>query len=310
MKKIKFSIALEGDKDLETYALILKKAESYGFYSLQIYEHIPFKPSMLIVSYLTKHIKRMKIGTVTIPFFLNDPLILARNIAFLQEATGNKILFGISRGAYASYLCTNIERNLKKFLDYMNCISCIFSNKEYKGKYYNFKPKQELNWISKEKPEIYIGTSGPKLCYEASKLDIVKGIVVDNLWNPDYARKMFDIIRKAISETQRSDDVELIARPFVYLEEDYQKAKRKMEKILNFYIPELVGNSPMLNLAKNRELEIEKLACIGSIKKIEKEIESMIKAGVTHICFGHPLGEDIIKCIEKLGKELIPSFTL
>lgn len=305
MKNIKFSIAVEGDKDLHTYFSILEEAEKYEFYSLQIYEHIPFKPSLVIVSYLASKIRKIKIGPVTIPFFLNDPLILARNIAYLQEITNNNTLVGISRGAYSSYLCSSTNRSLEKFLDYMNCLSSIFEGMEYKGKYYNFKLSNKLSWISKDTPEIFVGTSGPKLCYEASKLKIVKGIVVDNLWNPEYAKKMLEIINKAVAESNKKEKVDIIARPFVFIDKDYERAKKKMEAILNFYLPELVGKSPMIDFASNEKIDIEKLACIGPIKKIEREIETMIKVGVNHICFGHPLGENIIKSVRIIGEEIV-----
>jgi len=309
LKSIKFSVVLEGDKDIETYISILDKAEKYGFYSLQIYEHIPFKPSMLIISHLAHYLKKIKIGPVTIPFFLNDPLILARNIAFLQEITNNKIILGISRGAYSSYLCNKVDRRLSKFIDYLKCVESIFENKEFKGNYYEFKSSENLSWIKNKIPEIYVGTSGPKLCYEASKIKIVRGIVVDNLWNPEYASKMKAIINKAIQDSNRKDKVELVARPFVYLDDDYERAKRKMEIILKSYLPELVGKSPMLGSASKNGIDVERLACIGPLNKIEREIDSIVKAGVDHICFGHPLGDNIIAAIEKLGKELVSKFS-
>jgi hypothetical protein len=40
-----FSVAVEGDKQLQTYMQAARAMDGSGFYSLQFYEHIPYKPA-------------------------------------------------------------------------------------------------------------------------------------------------------------------------------------------------------------------------------------------------------------------------
>jgi Coenzyme F420-dependent N5,N10-methylene tetrahydromethanopterin reductase and related flavin-dependent oxidoreductases len=305
---IKFSIALEGDKNIEFYLKILKELEKSHFYSLQIYEHVPFKPAIPIVSILSRFSKKLKVGAVTVPFFLYHPFTLARYSSFLQEISSEKSILGISRGAYSRYLGKNVDRRLVRFLEFLDCLNSIFNSKSFKGEYYEYNLDEKMNISFNKLPEIYVGTSGPKLCEEAVKYPFVKGIIVDNLWNSEYARKMRNIIDYKIETIKRDENFELIARPFTYVDENLEMAIKNAERILEYYIDDLVGNSPMLKDINRNKLFVENFCCVGNVSKIEKEIEDMIKAGVNHICFGLPLGKNPIKVIKVLEERIVKNF--
>jgi hypothetical protein len=102
---------------------------------------------------------------------------------------------------------------------------------------------------------------------------------------------MRNIIDYKIETIKRDENFELIARPFTYVDENLEMAIKNAERILEYYIDDLVGNSPMLKDINRNKLFVENFCCVGNVSKIEKEIEDMIKAGVNHICFGLPLGK-------------------
>jgi 5,10-methylenetetrahydromethanopterin reductase len=314
---VSLSLAFEGDKDLSIYPKLIRKMEEYQFYSVHIYEHIPYKPSWPIVIHCAPHTSKLKIGPVTYPVFLDDPLTISRNLSVLNELAPGRTLIGISRGGYSNKLSREVkpsERSIKKVIETVEFIDNWQSNSKTAFE------ESQIDVKSARDSEILVGTAGPKLCAEACRSRSVNGIVVDALWNPNYARRMRDIINKELEySSQKREEFRLIARPFTMISSDMQSAKKMILPILRRYIPELVGNSPMLESAglthkelvsdENRLEEVmENFVAVGSISDISEQVNQMLKAGVDEVCFGLPLGKDLKSSIDLLGTKLLPNF--
>lgn len=302
-----FSVAFEGDRPVQAYPILAKEAEELGFHSFQIYEHLPHKPAWPIAFLAGAVTKKILVGPVTVPVFLFRPLSLARDLKSLSELTNGRAILGISRGAYPELLPEPVERSIRTVLETVNSIETLIRD---------IPPGI--------KPELYIGTSGPKLAYQASRLNAVKAIVVDNLWNPKYAGRLRSIIDEAQQKSPHKRRVSLIARPFTMLSDTKQQAIRKLDPILKGYLPHLTGDSPMLKAAglsfqellkacKSRRILpnelIDNVAAAGTPSDIHDQVESMVKSGVDHICFGQPLGSDPTTAMELLAHHVTCHFT-
>lgn len=301
-----FSVAFEGDKPLDLYPELARKAEKYGFHSFQIYEHLPFKPAWPIAFLAGSATRRILVGPVTVPVFLHRPLTLARNLRALSELTKSRAILGISRGAYAENLGEKVERSISSVL---NTIRFVDASLRDSKKVFRF--------------ELYVGTSGPKLAFKASLLKAVKGIVVDNLWNPEYAAKFRKILDEAQSKSRRKERVLLVARPFTMVASSKREAMRILDPILRSYLPRLVGDSPMLEAAGLTYQEllriaegkaklpvelVENFAACGAPRDFVRRAEDMLEAGVDQICFGHPIGSDIGIAMKAISEEVVPNF--
>ncbi|MBI4258567.1 MAG: LLM class flavin-dependent oxidoreductase [Thaumarchaeota archaeon] len=314
-----FSLAFEGDKQVDLYRRVAEKMQDYDFYSMQIYEHIPFKPSWPIIFHVAKYTKRILLGPVTVPVFLYDPLTLARNLAVLDELTRGRAVLGISRGAYGEYLARKIDRSIRAVLDCVGAVDALLRGDDHSGEFSGVR-RARFAWLVGRRVKIYVGTSGPRLASRASKLSAVKGIVVDSLWNPSYARFLRGVIDRASTTRQRGDRVQLIARPFTFISKDKSDAEKKMTSILKAYLPDLVGNSPMLRQAglhyeglaslgkAGSYVPLERFAAMGNADEIVEQTEKMLKAGVDHVCYGHPLSEDPMRAVTEIGEEVIVHF--
>ena len=293
-----FSLAFEGDRKIDDYIRLALYAEELGFYSFQIYEHLPFNPAIPISFIIANYTKRIKIGPVTIPVFLYNPLQLARYISFLNEISDGRAIVGISRGAYYEYLGKEVKRGISDVINFL---------KEFE---INLK---KMSWSGNI--EIYVGTSGPVLAKKASSVEIVSSIVVDMLWNPYYARKM----KELLISSGKNRYVKLIARPFTFISKDFEKEKSKFIGILRTYIKELVGNSPMLEAANIKFEELNETRIIeekvipnftaaGSIEDILEQTAKMVEAGVDHICYGHPLSSQPFEAMKLIKDKIMTYF--
>ena len=118
---------------------------------------------------------------------------------------------------------------------------------------------------------------------------------------------------------------EIIPRPFCSVAESRNDAVKEAERELRFYLSHLMGNSRMLKYAgisyreildlhkvklsstKSKRM-VENFSASGTPQEISNQIEGMLKAGATHICFGHPLGKDPVEALKLLGEKVCPSF--
>jgi hypothetical protein len=56
-----FSLAFEGDRKIEEYIKLAYLSDNLGFYSFQIYEHLPFKPAIPISFIIANYTKKLKL---------------------------------------------------------------------------------------------------------------------------------------------------------------------------------------------------------------------------------------------------------
>lgn len=316
-----FSLAFEGDKPLDLYRKLAERMEAHNrFYSMQIYEHIPFKPSWPIVFHVAKYTARMLIGPVTIPAFLYDPLTLARDLAVLDELTKGRAMLGISRGAYAEFLGREkTDRSMAAVLNCARAVDGLLRGGRVAGEHAGERPAKK-SWLEGAQAEILIGTSGPVLAARASAVSAIDGVIVDSLWNPSYAKLLREVIDGASTERTRRERVQLIARPFTLISRDRSDAQRKMLPVLKAYLPHLVANSPMLRYAglavedlgalgsPTLDERIGNLAAMGSVDDIVDQTEKMLEAGVDHVCYGHPLSEDPLRAVTEIAEKVIGYF--
>jgi len=286
-----FSVAAEGDKPLQKYLQAAGVMDDAGFYSLQLYEHIPYAPAWALAFAVAPSLRRLKIGPVTVPARLYSPLVNARFMVLLESISPGAVL-GISRGAY-------MGRERAGVVEVVEAVKAV----------------ADLVKTASYEPEIYVGTSGPRLVKAAAAVGAVKAVVVDNLANPAYARFL-----KNIMDGVGRKDLMLIARPFTYIAGSSDAAIPPLSKHVQKYLPELVGPSPMVEAAGlsyddfgSGEPEVvrrvlDAFTLHGSAEDVLDQAARLIEAGVDHLCFGHPLAEDFVEGVRILRDRVLPYF--
>ncbi|MEM1944891.1 MAG: LLM class flavin-dependent oxidoreductase [Nitrososphaerota archaeon] len=285
------SIALECDKPPEFYRQIASIMDGAGFYSLQLYEHLPYRPAWAIAFQL--QVRHLKVGPVTVPARLYRPQTLARYMAHLHSTTGGALL-GISRGAYMGGERAGIS-------EVVETVARVVGE------------MRRIGWAPPFQPEIYVGTSGPKLARAAAASHYVKALVVDNLANQRYA----EMLRRWLDEAGRRD-LPIIARPFTSISRNRDEAEQLALRELRKYLPDLVGPSPMLAAAgltpsqltqddtETQTRLLQNFAIHGDIEDTIEKMYGLFRSGVSHICLGHPLGPKPLETVKLVAEKIIP----
>lgn len=296
--------------------------------SFQIYEHLTFRPAWSIIFHIAKFVRKILIGPVTVPVMLCHPLYTAANIATLSELTGGNAILGLSRGAFYEYLSQEVEKPIRAVKESVEIIDLLFrGGGGYQGKIFSLSNSAQLKVPRFHRPRMYVGSSGPKMIQMASGLAPVSGIVVDNLWNSKSVKRIMENIRIGASRAGRKpDELEVVARPFCCVMQDGQEARKTVAKELVHYLPSLVANSPMLSEAglEPEQIQefladpggqdevlttlIENFSAAGTPEEVVEQTDRILREGVTHVCYGHPLGRDIEESIRLVGERIKPYF--
>lgn len=257
---------------------------------MQFYEHVPWKPAWALVFSVAGTVENIRLGPVTVPANLYSPKVNARFLAYLHSVGPGGVL-GLSRGAYTE------KASIKQVVE------AVKQTRE---------ELRKITWTTVSSPVIYVGTSGPILTRMASSIPEVSGIVVDNLANPVYAAEM----RRWMVEAGGGDK-ELVARPFTYISGDGDVDE--FFDVLKGYVVDLVDGSPMMAAAglKPEDLSeadddvkakvLDGFAVYGSADEVLEKTAKLLRAGVDHVCFGHPIASDIIEGVKTICEKIVPS---
>jgi len=278
---MRFSVAFEAEQPLRYFEPI-RLAKMGGLYSVQIYEHLPNRPAWPLVFYAAVTCDTVRIGPVTVPVFLYPPEQMARYVRFLLELCEAGAVVGVSRGAYWEMMEKKPSRSRRDVVEYVRRLSMLLAD------------------VPRERLQLLVGTSGPKLAAEAASLPRVDGIVVDSLWSPKYGAMLRRVIDEACESCGRQrDDVELIARPYLVFLDD--EGGLGIAQHLAKTILRIIGPSAMLDetdLSKAEPVEIvsetqfkrlfDRLVAVGTPSEIMERARAMREAGVGHVVFGVP----------------------
>lgn len=320
---------MEGDQPPAFYLRALEIAERAGFYSLQLYEHLGYRPAWSTSFLLAPHTRRVRVGPVTVPSALTHPFYLALQALCLDEVSGGRALLGVSRGAYYERVGGVGVSTFEALRDTLEILGIVFSRsgRGYRGKAFSLPEGSGPLFEHAGRPRLYAGTSGPKTLKMVSSNPVVDGVVVDNLWNPAYVRVVLECVERGSAMGGRGVRPELVARPFCVVfegEEERAGALKLAEEKLAQYLPSLVDGSPMLGYAGITREELAEFArnphgdrglserflaafcAFGTPKEIVEQAQTMLESGVDHICFGLPLGVDPLGSLRLLAEKVLP----
>jgi len=145
----------------ETAVEIAQLAESAGFESLWAGEHVVLPDPMvsppgmapsdrildpvIALTYLSAHTRRVLLGTGIIILPQRNPLVLAKELASLDELSGGRLIFGIGAGylepEFRALGVSFTDRGARAN-DYLAAIRAIWTQPAYHGRFISFEHVQ------------------------------------------------------------------------------------------------------------------------------------------------------------------------
>jgi alkanesulfonate monooxygenase SsuD/methylene tetrahydromethanopterin reductase-like flavin-dependent oxidoreductase (luciferase family) len=291
------------------------KAESLGYDSLSVNDHVVFRTSWLdaisTLSAVAAITNEIKLGTSILNIVVRNPVICAKALSTIDIlSSGRLFAVGVGPGSHkGDYDICGIpfEERWKRFTEALQVLQIVWknNNKEqensnlinYSGKYYRFeKVSVQPKPFQKPHPPIYIGSWG------SSEAGLKRVAKYGDGWmasayniTPDKFNEKWKILlsyRQALGKDIQSFENSVMSM-FGYIDNDRNTAHRMAKDVL----------SPALGRPTD---ELESLLLFGSADHCLEKIRALSEAGVKRIHFW-PVS-DYLEQIEIFRNEIVPYF--
>jgi alkanesulfonate monooxygenase SsuD/methylene tetrahydromethanopterin reductase-like flavin-dependent oxidoreductase (luciferase family) len=306
----------EGDSfSREQILSFAQKAESLGYDSLSVNDHVVFRTSWLdaisTLSAVAAITNEIKLGTSILNIVVRNPVICAKALSTIDIlSSGRLFAVGVGPGSHkGDYDICGIpfEERWKRFTEALQVLQIVWknNNKEqknstltnYSGRYYRFeKVSVQPKPFQKPHPPIYIGSWG------SSEAGLKRVAKYGDGWmasayniTPDKFKVKWKILlsyRQALGKDIQSFDNSVMSM-FGYIDNDRNRAHRMAKDVL----------SPALGRPTE---ELESLLLFGSPDHCLEKIRALSEAGVKRIHFW-PVS-DYLEQIEIFRNEIVPYF--
>jgi alkanesulfonate monooxygenase SsuD/methylene tetrahydromethanopterin reductase-like flavin-dependent oxidoreductase (luciferase family) len=291
-----------------------QKAESLGYDSLSVNDHVVFRTSWLdaisTLSAVAAITNEIKLGTSILNIVVRNPVICAKALSTIDIlSSGRLFAVGVGPGSHkGDYDICGIpfEERWKRFTEALQVLEIVWNkNKEqenstltnYSGKYYRFeKVSVQPEPFQKPHPPIYIGSWG------SSEAGLKRVAKYGDGWmasayniTPDKFKVKWKILlsyRQALGKDIQSFENSVMSM-FGYIDNDRNRAHRMAKDVL----------SPALGRPTE---ELESLLLFGSPDHCLEKIRALSEAGVKRIHFW-PVS-DYLEQIEIFRNEIVPYF--
>ena len=313
----------ENPHSREQILSIARKAESLGYDSLSVNDHIVFRTSwldsLITLSAVAAVTNRIKLGTSILNIVVRNPVICANSLSAIDILSSGRIFAaGVGPGSHkGDYDVCGIpfEQRWSRFNEALEILHMVWNERDreeednnsmnspnpacidYDGKYYKLKKiSVEPKPIQKPHPPIFIGTWGSS---EAGLRRIAK---YGDGWmasayniTPEKFKEKWKILlsyRQALGKDIQSFENSVMSM-FGYIDNDRNRVHVMAKDVL----------SPALGRPTE---ELENLLLFGSTDHCLKKIRALSEAGVKRIHFW-PVS-DYLEQIEIFRNEIVPYF--
>jgi 5,10-methylenetetrahydromethanopterin reductase len=330
---MKFIASFYTTNPIENIVKWAGKAEESGFDSISLTDWAPTtqNDAFLMLAKISTVLKRVSIGTTICNPYSRHPAMIARMVRTIYSLSGGRVFLGIGAGGPPALLPLGIktwEKPIATVRDAVQAVRRLLRGEGVSVESYTFKVS---NLRFEDEPvtiPIYIGARRPQMLRLSGK--IADGVILGScpeeivMWSIKHVKEglaraerdisnfnVFNWMSSSISDD--SDEARELIRPKV-ASAIYQQPLEILRETRHDFealsrIKAKVAENKLGEAASMVTDEmIDAFSLAGTPEEIIEKIERQRSAGVTHIVFGQPLGKDVERAMETIGKEVIPAF--
>ena len=274
MKPFRFAVQASNTLSAKEWKNLARKVESLGYSTLFIPDHFGDQLSPLVgLTVAAESTSKLKVGSLVFDNDYRHPLVLAREIATLDNLCDGRVEFGIGAGWMTSdYSESGIPLESPKIrVDKLSEAVDIFlelfetGKSSFKGKYYNLTDAQCFPVVStKPHPKLLIGGGSPKvLQLAATKADIVginaslKAGAIGAEMMKEISPEKFDQRYRWVKDfaKDRINEIEVQCLTFfVQITESGKEARENLAKMFSID-SEMAGEIPLALVGSKNEIK-------------------------------------------------------
>jgi probable F420-dependent oxidoreductase len=256
------------------------------------------------------HTRRVRLGTAVLVLPLRDPVLLAKQVATLDQMTGGRVILGVGIGAYREEFEAHWPRRASArrgdLLDEgLAALRLLFTEREasYAGQHYAFERIELFPKPLQEPLPIYVGGHNEQAVARAARLG--QGWLPG--WRPlEEVKARTALLRRLTAEAGRDPgEVEAAVQFTIMLGRTPEEASARYQKtgmVQHRRSLAHSGRDPALAEANN---------LIGSPASVAEKLRFLEDAGVDHVCamqFPHDSVSEMLEQMQWFAESVIPHF--
>jgi probable F420-dependent oxidoreductase len=270
---------------------------------------------LITLASIAAHTQTIRIATgVLVPAIRRDIVVMAKQIATLDQFSGGRLLVGLGVGAYreefeALHPGWDVQRG-EILEDCIQALRALFSQRvaDWNSKYFTFKNVEMYPKPAQSPLPIYVGGNNPNAARRAALYG--QGWMGAGL-PPDQLRAHVARLRQIATENGReADSIDIAPQYSACIDSSHELAIRRFRNSQMYKHLASLKATTLKDQVK-AGIAFEDTHLIGDRQNIVDKIGRLRDAGATHICgilFTANTPEEMKDQMQRFAEEVIPHF--
>jgi 5,10-methylenetetrahydromethanopterin reductase len=331
---MRFSLRLNNDLPVREYVRLARAAEAAGFDQFWVSDDLFLRAAPVILSAVATATERIQIGTCIVNPYTLHVAEIAMLAATLDELSEGRFNLGIAAGAaqFLKWIGIQQARPVAALREAIHALRTLFKGERaaLSGEFLQWTDEAYLRFtpVRRHIP-IYIGALSPNMLRLTGEL-ADGGLPL--LFPPEHYINILPYVQEGLAKSGRSlESLDLAACVWCSISEDRAAAEQALREKIAYYGHAL---SPLIwqalgvqsdafepiERAAMREGDLKKAAAlvtppmlrigiVGGAAELIARLEGLVALGVRHLSLGPPLGDDPLRAIALIGRDVIPHFS-
>lgn len=329
---MKFSLRLNNDLPVSEYVRLAQIAEAAGFDQFWVSDDLFLRSAPVILTAVAAATQRIEIGTCIVNPYTINPAELAMMAATLDEYSGGRFNLGLSSGAgdFLGWIGIQQERPRSDVIETVTVINRLLSGERaaHDGAFLRWTDEAYLRFKPRRRVPIYLGAMSPRML-EATGQVADGGLPL--LFPPEHYAKVMPHIQTGAQAAGRDlAALDIAACVWCSLDDDRAAAEDALKEKIAYYGHAMSATiltglglthddfAPIAHavqvendLARARDMvtpAMLRIGIAGTPRDLIARLEALVALGVRHISLGPPIGPDVARALERIGRDVIPYF--
>lgn len=327
----RFAVSFQSDKSIAEYRELAAIVDRYDFEAVSVYQDLFFQPPWPALLQFAELTSTPLVGPAVVNPYLSHPVLVAGQLAVLDELSRGRAFLGVGRGAFFDAIDVAQPEPLVAIREMVELVQrfLVGDKTPYDGEMFRASADAYLRFpIPNRRLPVLIGGWGPRTLGLAG--EIADRVKVGGCANPDSAATFRAYIRRGAEKADRAaEPVRLIYGAVTVVDRDPRIAEIVARRNVAMYIgvagrldpayavpdDEMKGIETSLARGDNDAAAaaispetLRRFCVFGTARDIIGRMEQLFDAGVDEFEFGTPHGVNEHDAVRMLGEEVLPYF--
>lgn len=274
------------------YVDYVREAEALGYHSLYLVEHHfagtgQISSSLNLLTYLAGVTRRIRLGTAVVVLPWHNPVLLAEQVAILDQLSNGRVELGVGRG-YRPHEAAGFsipqDELQPRFEECLEILQKVWSEEErfsHDGRFWHFADGTvEPRPFQKPHPPIWMAAGSPDSIRRAARRGFK--LLLDQFGSIELTGERVAIYRDAVEAEGRVFDPSSVAvtRSLHFADDDLQRDQAYAQRGLTM---KAIGRFPNSDLDEAPREALEASGLVGTSSEVAEQVQRLDNAGVANV---------------------------